>query len=115
MENIAEIRRRHKINGESISALAEEFKHSRTTIRKHLQSVEEPVYQRQHQPLPKLGEFAAQLQKWLERDQGNRAMSVFFRRSALHDNGHSNKRGVFAGAGCLCLGHGYSADSKRRV
>lgn len=68
MENIAEIRRRHKINGESISALAEEFKHSRTTIRKHLQSVEEPVYQRQHQPLPKLGEFEAQLQEWLERD-----------------------------------------------
>jgi len=68
MQNIAEIRRRHKINGESISSLAEEFKHSRTTIRKHLNSVEEPVYQRQHQPLPKLGEFEAQLVAWLEHD-----------------------------------------------
>jgi transposase len=68
MQNIAEIRRRHKINGESISSLAEEFKHSRTTIRKHLNSVEEPVYQRQHQPLPKLGEFEAQLVAWLEYD-----------------------------------------------
>jgi response regulator of citrate/malate metabolism len=38
MQNIAEIRRRHKINGESISSLAEEFRHSRTTIRKHLNS-----------------------------------------------------------------------------
>jgi len=68
MENIAEIRRHHKINGESISALAEEFKHSRNTIRKHLQTVEEPVYQRQQQPLPKLGEFERQLLAWLEYD-----------------------------------------------
>jgi len=68
MQNIAKIRRRHKINGDSISSLAEEFKHSRTTIRKHLNSVEEPVYQRQHQPLPKLSEFEAQLVAWLEYD-----------------------------------------------
>ena len=68
MKNIAEIRRRHKINGESISSLAEEFKHSRNTIRKHLETVEEPVYQRQQQPQPKLGEYETQLLCWLELD-----------------------------------------------
>lgn len=68
MKNIAEIRRRHKINGESISSLAEEFKHSRNTIRKHLKTVEEPVYQRQQQPQPKLGEYETQLLCWLELD-----------------------------------------------
>jgi hypothetical protein len=67
MKNIAEIRRRHKINGESISSLAKEFKHSRNTIRKHLETVEEPVYQRQQHHLPKLGEFETQL-LWLEHD-----------------------------------------------
>ncbi len=65
MKNIAEIRRRHKINGDSISSLAEEFKHSRNTIRKHLQTVEEPVYQPQQ---PKLGEYETQLLAWLELD-----------------------------------------------
>ena len=69
MKNIAEIRRRHKINGESINSLAQEFKHSRNTIRKHLETVEDLVYQqRQQQPQPKLGEFETQLLAWLEQD-----------------------------------------------
>jgi hypothetical protein len=66
MKNIAEISRRHKINGEIISSFAEEFRHSRNTIRKHLETVEKPVYQQQ--PQLKLGEFESQLLAWLEHD-----------------------------------------------
>ena len=68
MKAIAEIRRRHFLNGESIRALAREFKHSRNTICKHLATIEEPVYQREHQPLPALGDYVTQLTSWLERD-----------------------------------------------
>jgi len=68
MKAIAEIRRRHKINGESIRSLAREFKHSRNTIRKHLETVEEPVYQRENQPLPAMGAYTDQLTAWLEHD-----------------------------------------------
>jgi transposase len=68
MKAIAEIRRRHFLNGESIRALAREFKHSRNTISKHLATIEEPVYQREHQPLPALGDYVRQLTSWLEHD-----------------------------------------------
>jgi transposase len=68
MKAIAEIRRRHFLNGESIRALAREFKHSRNTICKHLATIEEPVYQREHQPLPALGDYVSQLTSWLEHD-----------------------------------------------
>lgn len=57
MDLIAEIRRRHHVDKESISSLAKTFKLSRPTIRKHLKTIEAPVYQRQHQPHPKLGSF----------------------------------------------------------
>lgn len=55
MDVIAEIRRRHFVENESITSLAEAFKLSRPTIRKHLKTVEEPVYRRKDQPHPKLG------------------------------------------------------------
>ena len=66
MKFIAEIRRRHFVSGESISSIAQSLKLSRPTVRKALKTLEEPVYQRQHQPFPKLGEFQAQLEPWLE-------------------------------------------------
>jgi DNA-binding transcriptional ArsR family regulator len=68
MELIAEIRRRQGVSGESISSLARRLKLSRPTIRKALKAETEPVYQCQHQPIPKLGEFQAQLAHWLEMD-----------------------------------------------
>ena len=68
MKAIAEIRRRHKINGDSIRSLAKEFKHSRNTIRKHLETVDELVYQRENQPLPIIGAYTDQLTAWLEHD-----------------------------------------------
>ena len=66
MEFIAEIRRRHFVSGESISAIAQSLKLSRPTVRKALKALEEPVYQRQHQPAPKLGDFLEQLEQWLD-------------------------------------------------
>ncbi|MGZ8916419.1 MAG: IS21 family transposase [Methylobacter sp.] len=68
MDVIAEIRRRHLIEKETISSLAIAFKLSRPTIRKHLKTVEEPVYQRKNQPHPMLGSFREQLHAWLEQE-----------------------------------------------
>jgi len=68
MHLIAEIRRRHFVNGESISSIARSLNLSRPTVRKHLKTEEEPVYQRQSQPIPKLGLFKPLLTQWLEID-----------------------------------------------
>ena len=65
MDHIAEIRRRHFISGESISSIAKSLNLSRPTVRKALKSDTEPVYQRQVQPIPKLGDFKEQLTDWL--------------------------------------------------
>ena len=70
MKFIAEIRRRHFVSGESISLIAQSLKLSRPTVRKALKAQEEPAYQRQHQPTPKLGGFLAQLEQWLDIEAG---------------------------------------------
>lgn len=66
MDFIAEIRRRYFISDESISSIARSLSLSRTTVRKHLHTIEEPVYQRKHQSLPKLDEFQERLKQWLD-------------------------------------------------
>lgn len=66
MELIAEIRRRHLINGERISSIARDLKLSRPTVRKHLKTVSQPVYHRELQVQPKLGDFQLPLEKWLD-------------------------------------------------
>lgn len=63
MDFIAEIRRRHFISGESISSIALSLNLSRTTVRKHLKTIQEPVYQRKNQSIPKLGEFQERLKQ----------------------------------------------------
>ncbi|MBK5964890.1 hypothetical protein CCR95_12555 [Thiocystis minor] len=50
MEFIADIRRRHLVDGESIRAIARGLQRSRPTVRKALTALTEPVDQRQHQP-----------------------------------------------------------------
>jgi transposase len=65
MEQIAEIRRRHFVSGETISDIAKSLNLSRPTVRKALKAEAEPVYQRQVQPFPKLGDFKEQLTNWL--------------------------------------------------
>ena len=69
MDIIAEIRRRHLISGESISAIARILKLSRPTVRKHLHTVEPVAYQRKAQPVPRLGEYRARLESWLETER----------------------------------------------
>ena len=66
MEFIAEIRRRHLVSGESASSIARSLQLSRPTVRKALSLLSEPGYQRQSQPTPKLGEFLARLEQWLD-------------------------------------------------
>jgi transposase len=68
MEFIAAIRRRHVVDGQSISSIARDLQRSRPTVRQALATLTEPVDQRQHQPLPTLGEYQAQLEQWLDRE-----------------------------------------------
>lgn len=68
MHLIAEIRRRHFVSGESISAIARSLNLSRPTVRKHLKTEQEPVYQRNSQPMPRLGLFKPLLIQWLKID-----------------------------------------------
>ena len=66
MEFIAEIRRRHLVNGESVSSIARSLQLSRPTVRKAIKASAEPVYHRKDQPARMLGGFKAQLEQWLD-------------------------------------------------
>lgn len=68
METIGKIRRRHKIKGESISAIARDLNLSRNTVKKYLNAEADPVYQRDRQPAPKLGALQLVLETWLDQD-----------------------------------------------
>ncbi len=68
MDIIAEVRRRHFVSGENISSISRSLNISRPTVRKHLETEEAPVYQRESQPEPKLGDYKALLVGWLEGD-----------------------------------------------
>ncbi len=69
MDIIAEIRRRHLVSKESISSIARDLNLSRPTVRKHLQTAAEPVYRRQCQFFPKLGDFQSRLESWLQTER----------------------------------------------
>lgn len=66
MDIIYEIRRRHSVQKQTISAIAREMGLSRPTVRKHLNTEEEPKYARVQPISPRLGEFEVQLTQWLE-------------------------------------------------
>jgi transposase len=68
MDIIFEIRRRHRVQKQSISVIARDMGISRPTVRKHLKTVEEPKYQRTTSPSPKLGQFAEPLTEWLTQE-----------------------------------------------
>lgn len=68
MDIIYEIRRRHAVQQQSISAIARDMNLSRQTVRKHLKTIEEPKYQRIPPESPKLGQFAKPLADWLEQE-----------------------------------------------
>ncbi|OZY84519.1 hypothetical protein CBP51_15095 [Cellvibrio mixtus] len=68
MDIINEIRRRHRVQKQSISAIARDMGISRPTVHKHLKTLEEPKYRRTTSPSPKLGHFAEPLTEWLTLD-----------------------------------------------
>jgi len=68
MDMIYEIRRRHLVQKQTVTAIARDMGLSRPTVRKHLATVEEPKYERLQPSSPKLGQFEDQLTKWLEEE-----------------------------------------------
>ena len=67
VETIAKIRRDHFVHGKSIKAIARIRGVSRNTVRKVLRSTEtEFRYERESQPMPKLGDYVELLDEWLE-------------------------------------------------
>ena len=68
MEVIAEIRRRYYVQHEKISSIARSLKLSRQTVRKHLGTEAEPVYQREQQSSRKQGGYIPLLEQWLADD-----------------------------------------------
>jgi transposase len=68
MDIIYEIRRRHSVQKQTITAIAREMGISRPTVRKHLNTIEAPKYERVQPVSPKLGQFKEQITKWLEEE-----------------------------------------------
>lgn len=65
MDIIYEIRKRHSVQKQTISAIAREMGLSRPTVRKHFTTVEEPNYERVQPAAPRLSQFEEQLNLWL--------------------------------------------------
>ena len=68
MDMIYEIRRRYLVQKQTVTDIAKDMGLSRPTVRKHINTVEEPQYQRKLSNAPKLGQFKEQLTQWLEED-----------------------------------------------
>ena len=68
MDIIYEIRRRHSVQKQTITAIARDMGISRPTVRKYLHTEEEPKYARVQPASPRLGQFEAQLTQWLEEE-----------------------------------------------
>ncbi|AYW90360.1 Transposase and inactivated derivatives [Yersinia pseudotuberculosis] len=68
METIAKIRRRHLINGESISAIARYLNLYCNFVGKYINTTDEPADQRPLQTKLQLGPFLNTMTKWLEHD-----------------------------------------------
>jgi len=90
---IAEIRRHHFVQGESISVIARALKLFRPTVRKHLTTQDEPVYQHQRQPAPKLGAFQAWLETESQLPKSRRNGSLDAYKSKDRDNGQQSDDG----------------------
>ncbi|MEQ1930984.1 MAG: IS21 family transposase [Parvularculaceae bacterium] len=74
VETIARIRRDFHVKKKPIKAIARELGLSRNTVRKALRSAEaEFTYDRERQPLPRLGAWRAELDRLLESNEGKAA------------------------------------------
>ena len=93
VETIARIRREHFIKGKTIKEIARDLKVSRNTVRKVLRSGETSFeYERAVQPRPKLGRWAAELDRVLaanatkaNADNAKAKMNKFFADDAADD------------------------------
>ena len=66
METIGRIRREHFLKGKTIKEIARDLRVSRNTVRKVLRSGETSFeYEREVQPRPKLGRWAAEIDELL--------------------------------------------------
>lgn len=71
VETIGRVRRDFHIKGKSIRAITRERRLSRNTVRKIVRGQDvEPIYERQTQPLPKLGTHVERLEALLEANVG---------------------------------------------
>ena len=69
VETIAKIRRYHFVEGKTIKQIVRELRISRNTVRKVLRSgATEHHYERDKQPVPKLGAYTERLDKLLEEE-----------------------------------------------
>lgn len=68
MDIIYEIRRRHSVQKQTITAISRDMGISQPTVRKYLNTVEESKYERVQPASPRLGQFEDQLTKWLEEE-----------------------------------------------
>ena len=71
METIARIRREHLGKGVAIKKIVRDLKVSRNTVRKVVRSDETSFgYERRVQPMPKLGPWVKELERFLEANEG---------------------------------------------
>ncbi len=74
VDTIARIRRAHFVQGKTIKEIVRELHVSRNTVRKVLRSGETAFsYQRERQPLPRVGPFQAELDRLLESNESKAA------------------------------------------
>ena len=74
VDTIARIRRAHFVQGKTIKEIVRELHVSRNTVRKVLRSGETAFsYQRERQPLPRIGPFQAELDRLLESNESKAA------------------------------------------
>ena len=100
MDIIYEIRRRHSVQKQTITAISRDMGISRPTVRKYLHAVEESKYERVQPASPRPGQFEEQLTKWLEEE----AKLARLRRRTAHR--------LFAGL--QEIGYGGAYDSVQR-
>ena len=71
VETIARIRREHLGKGMAIKKIVRDLKVSRNTVRKVVRSDETSFgYERRVQPMPKLGPWVKELERFLEANEG---------------------------------------------
>lgn len=95
VDMIARVRRKFFARGRTIKEIVRELRISRNAVRKILRSGEaEFTYEREHQPLPKIGPWKEQLDEWLT---ANASRSTQERLTLIRIYEELRGRGYFGG------------------